>query len=151
MAKMRAFIIDDSTAARHMLRRILADHGSFEIAGEAESALSGVIGVEEAQPDVVILEACIGGDMPANKIIMEIKRICPETAIVLSADTAKAEKALPLTFIGADDFFEKPLIKAKVYRTLNDIMRKKKFDIKVENPFVIKNNIKERETRRKED
>ncbi|MDR3238641.1 MAG: response regulator [Clostridiales bacterium] len=117
MDKIKVFVVDDSVVARNMLIRTLADADDIEVAGEAGSAQGSVIMLEEVKPDVILLEASIGG-MNLNDVVKEIKNINLHVKIILCIDAIHSEKAMMATEFGADDFVRKPYNKQNVLRAV---------------------------------
>ena len=53
---MRVLLVDDEAPARNRLRRMLADIGGVEVAGEAENGVEALERVAALQPDVMLLD-----------------------------------------------------------------------------------------------
>jgi len=58
---VRALVIDDETAARERLRRLLQDLPQVEIIGEAKNGLAAVQQIEALNPDVIFLDIQMPG------------------------------------------------------------------------------------------
>lgn len=119
---IKIFIVDDSIVARTMLTNILTENGNYEIVGEADTGQGGIIMLEDAQPDIVMLEANIGGGMSVQDIVKEMKKLMPETKIVLCSDPNKTTLVISASEVGADDFIEKPYRKTKIFRVIDELM-----------------------------
>lgn len=119
---VKIFIVDDSVVARTMLTNILATNSDYEIVGEASTGQGGIIMLEETQPDIVMLEANIGGGMSVQDVIKEMKKLMPETKIVICSDPNQSKLIIPASEVGADDFVEKPYRKTRIFRVINELM-----------------------------
>lgn len=122
---IKIFIVDDAAVARTMLTNILKTNSDYEIVGEASTGQGGIIMLEETQPDVVMLEADIGGGMAIHDVVKEVKKLMPETKIVLCSDPNKTRLIIPASEVGADDFIEKPYKKKKIFRVIDELMGEK--------------------------
>jgi DNA-binding NarL/FixJ family response regulator len=54
--KHRIFIAEDHTIVREGLRSLLSSNTHFEIVGEAEDGREAIRGVEEHNPDLIIID-----------------------------------------------------------------------------------------------
>jgi len=103
---IRVFLCDDVTEMRDMVRVALEQEPDLEVVGEASDGEGAARGVDEHQPDVILLDV----SMPRVDGLEAIRRIrasSPDTAIlVLSGfeESAMADTALGL---GADAYLEK--------------------------------------------
>ncbi len=122
MSKIRVFIADDSVVARNMLSRIISAEEDMEVVGEASSGQGSIIMLDEVNPDVIMLEATIGGGMTVSEIVPELKSLNPNLKIILCAEANKREQIISGSTQGADDFIIKPYNKPVLIRTIRRIM-----------------------------
>ena len=99
-------IVDDERAIQTTLRGVLEDEG-FRVSavGSAQDALARL--VDEA-PDLIFLDIWMPG-MDGLEALAEMKRLRPETAVVMISGHGTIETAVKATKLGAYDFIEKPL------------------------------------------
>lgn len=117
------FIVDDNIVARSMLVRILTE-SRFEIAGESGTGQGAIIMLEEVKPDIIMLEADIGGGMSLEDVIAEIKRTSPGTKIIICSDELSRQKLIDVSELGIDDFVMKPYRKANLIRIVGGVTGK---------------------------
>src|SRR5574341_1257286 len=99
-------IVDDERAIQTSLRGVLEDEGYRVTAvGSAEEALACLA---DDAPDLVFLDIWMPG-MDGLEALAEMKRLRPETAVVMISGHGTIETAVKATKLGAYDFIEKPL------------------------------------------
>ncbi len=116
MGKVKVFMVDDSIVARNMLKRILDDQPEIEVVGEAGSGQGCLILLDELDPDVIILEAGIGGGMNVTEIVKQILAIKPKTKIILCIDTSFDVDKIPLPTMQVQACVKKPYHKTTIIR-----------------------------------
>jgi DNA-binding NarL/FixJ family response regulator len=84
---LRLVLIDDHKVFREALRALLVTYGGISIVGEADNARTGYTVVEQARPDVVVLDVILPG-VDGVSATREILRRVPEARVlILSAST----------------------------------------------------------------
>ena len=121
MDRIRVFIADDSQVARNMLIRMLNNEEDIEIVGEAGTAQSSVMMLDEVNPDVILLEAAIGGGMSVLRLIGAIKDIKPYVRIILCVEMNAGRDLIDNVDNRASDIIRKPYNKANVLRAVRDL------------------------------
>ncbi len=106
MAGEHVLIVDDEPAIQSALRGVLEDEGYRVTAVGSGTEAIGVVGDET--PDVVFLDIWMPG-LDGLDTLAEIKRVRPETAVVMISGHGTIETAVKATRLGAYDFIEKPL------------------------------------------
>ena len=85
-------IVDDSDIVRRVLREFLARHAGAEAFQEAFDGRLAIIRVQEAKPDLIILDLSMPG-MGGLRAAAELKLLAPEVPILLyTMHDARAEE-----------------------------------------------------------
>ena len=107
-------IVDDEKAIQTTLRGVLEDEGyRVSAVGSGPEALALV---QDEAPDLVFLDIWIAG-MDGLEALAELKRLRPESAVVMISGHGTIETAVKATKLGAYDFVEKPLSLEKTLLT----------------------------------
>jgi two-component system, NtrC family, nitrogen regulation response regulator NtrX len=99
-------IVDDEPAIQSSLRGVLEDEGYRVTAVGSGAEAIGVV-ADEA-PDVIFLDIWMPG-LDGLETLAQLKRVRPETAVVMISGHGTIETAVKATRLGAYDFIEKPL------------------------------------------
>lgn len=79
--KIRVMLVDDHAVVRVGLRMLLEGEEDIEICSEAQSASEAVMEAVKTKPDVILMDIGLP-DMSGIEATREIKRVCPQAAIV---------------------------------------------------------------------
>lgn len=99
---MRVLICDDHTLVRAGLRRLLESFDGIEVVAEASSADEAVLRTQQLLPHVVLLDLSMPGRNGFDALA-ELRRTCPETAVVIMSmhdDALHVREALARGAIG---------------------------------------------------
>lgn len=111
-------IVDDQSAVRDVLRRILERAGHYAIA-EASNVKEALAVIGKTPPEAIILDISMPGG-PGSSIISALRRIHAETKVlVLSSHHQMKKKMLAM---GADAFLPKTTPSKQVLETLARII-----------------------------
>jgi DNA-binding LytR/AlgR family response regulator len=99
---IRVVIVEDEKPARDRLRRLLAEHGDFEVAGEAGDAASAVALIERERPDLCFLDV----EMPEGNGFEVLRRLSHRPRIIFT--TAYDRYAVPAFEVNSLDYLLKP-------------------------------------------
>ena len=100
-------IVDDERDIRTLTGEILGDEG-FETR-EAHDSTSALAAVAEQPPGLVLLDIWLqGSELDGLGILKEIKRLHPETPVLMMSGHGSVETAVQAIQDGAYDFIEKP-------------------------------------------
>ncbi len=100
-------IIDDEPNIRRMVGALLAAEG-FEVREAADGA-TGVQRAAEAEPDAVLLDLMIPGELDGMAVLRKLRETAPDTPVVMMSGKAGLNDAVKATKLGAFNFLEKPL------------------------------------------
>lgn len=104
--KHRIFIAEDHTIVREGLRSLLSSNTHFEIVGEAEDGREAIRGVEEHNPDLIIIDLSMP-KMNGLEAIKEIRKINKDTKIIVLTIHKTEEYILPVLKAGANGYILK--------------------------------------------
>jgi two-component system LytT family response regulator len=117
---MRALIIDDERLARKELMKLLEDHPSIEVVGEAMNADEAVNMVNELNPDLLFLDI----QMP-DKTGFQLLEMLDSVPVVVFT-TAYDEFALKAFDVNALDYLLKPIQAERLSETVSKLLEKER-------------------------
>jgi diguanylate cyclase (GGDEF)-like protein len=100
----RLLIVDDERAIRSLLESILSDRYGCTTADSAEAALKYL---ENQIFDVVISDIRMGG-MTGIELVSHVKRISPDTVVIVVSGNAEIDGPIEAIRTGAFDYIKKP-------------------------------------------
>jgi len=115
-----ALIIDDEPNIRRMVGALLGTEG-YEVREAADGA-SGIARAIESEPDVVLLDLMMPGDMDGMGALERLRAEIPDSPIVMMSGKAGLSDAVRATKLGAFTFLEKPLTPEGVILALASAM-----------------------------
>jgi len=99
-------IVDDEAGIRKSLEGVLSDEGyACALAGDGADALAQL---QSLQPSLVLLDIWMPG-MDGIETLRRIKKLQPETPVIMMSGHTTIATAIKATKVGAADFIEKPL------------------------------------------
>lgn len=106
---IRVMLVDDSVVVRSLIGRWLSENGGFEVVAACRSATIALAILDEAQPDLVLLDI----DMPDLDGLTALPRFLalnPHCAVVMLSGFAATQADIALRCVerGAADFMAKP-------------------------------------------
>jgi two-component system chemotaxis response regulator CheY len=115
-----ALIIDDSAHMRILLSKLLQRNGFTRV----DLAVDGADGLQHfkaVNPDVVFLDAVMP-EMDGLAALGEIKKLAPQTIVVMTTSLSEREKVLKFKEAGADYYLLKPFEDKKLVDTLQKVI-----------------------------
>ena len=100
-------IIDDEPNIRRMVGALLAAEG-YEVR-DAPDGTQGVARAAEVQPDIVLLDLMMPGELDGMAVLARLREKFPELPVVMMSGRAGLSDAVRATKLGASNFLEKPL------------------------------------------
>ncbi len=117
---MRALIVDDERLARKELMKLLEEHPSIEVVGEATNADEADKMIEELNPDLLFLDI----QMPGQTGFQLLESLDAVPLVVFT--TAYDEFALKAFEVNALDYLLKPITAERLSDAVNKIQEKER-------------------------
>lgn len=117
---MKALIVDDERLARKELMKLLEEHPSIEVIGEAMNAEEATQLVNELNPDLLFLDI----QMPGKTGFQLLEELDAVPFVVFT--TAYDEFALKAFEVNALDYLLKPIQAERLSETVSKILEKEK-------------------------
>src|SRR3954469_18912970 len=102
-----ALIVDDEPNIRRMVSALLGAEG-FDVRDAADGA-TGVTRAKEAEPDVILLDLMMPGELDGMATLARLRDAVPDVPVVMMSGRAGLSDAVRATKLGAFNFLEKPL------------------------------------------
>lgn len=122
---MKALIVDDERLARKELMKLLEDHPSIEVVGEAANADEAIAMVNELNPDLLFLDI----QMPGKTGFQLLEELDAVPLVVFT--TAYDEFALKAFEVSALDYLLKPIQAERLSETVSKIMERERNKVNV--------------------
>jgi len=100
-------IIDDEPNIRRMVGALLVGEG-YEVR-DAQDGAAGIARALEAEPDALLLDLMIPGDLDGMATLARLRESLPEVPVIMMSGRAGLSDAVKATKLGAFNFLEKPL------------------------------------------
>jgi two-component system nitrogen regulation response regulator NtrX len=104
----RVLLVDDESNIRRMVGALLEAEG-FETE-QAPNGTTALASVDEAVPDVVLLDLLMPGGPDGLATLEQLKQRVPDVPVVMMSGKANLADAVRATKLGAFQFLEKPLV-----------------------------------------
>jgi DNA-binding NarL/FixJ family response regulator len=105
--RIRVAVVDDSEEMRILVGQVLAREGAFfEVVGDAGDGKSALDLIKTMRPDAVLLDLQMP-EMDGLEAIPEIKKLSPETKIVVMSGLDASTMRDQALKIGADHYVDK--------------------------------------------
>ena len=124
--KQRIFIAEDHTMMREGLRSMLCSNPDFEIVGEAEDGREVIQNIGQSKPDLIIMDLSMPR-MNGMEAIKEIKKISPETRILVLTIHGTEEYILSTLKAGADGYMLKYDTQAELMTAIESVLKGKSY------------------------
>jgi two-component system chemotaxis response regulator CheY len=113
-------LVDDAAFMRASIR-IMLERNGFEVVGEAENGLEGIVKYKELSPDIVTMDITMPelGGIEALKVI---KQYDPKAKIIMVSAMGQEPMVMDAVVSGAKSFIVKPFKEELVVQTLNKVL-----------------------------
>jgi DNA-binding NarL/FixJ family response regulator len=122
MDKCRVLLVDDHVLVREGLRELLMTFEQVEVIGEAGDGFEAIEKVRADPPDVVILDIAMPR-MRGVEAVVEIKKIAPETRVLVLSMYAKEEYIRQTLQSGASGYLLKESASVELKSALSFVMQ----------------------------
>ena len=119
---IRVLIVDDHVILRQGICVMLNKEGEFEVVGETENERTALLLTSQLKPDIVLLDIFLG-TVSGLDIAKQLLRRCPDTRIVLFADSKDENLLLDALRIGVHGYLQKTLSIDDLRRALRAVQR----------------------------
>ena len=113
-------IIDDEANIRRMVGALLGAEG-YDVR-DADHGAAGLAKAAETEPDVVLLDLMMPGDLDGMATLEKLRGVIPDSPVVMMSGRAGLSDAVRATKLGAFTFLEKPLTPEGVLLSLASAM-----------------------------
>lgn len=138
--KVRILVVDDELSMREFLSILLEREGYLvEVAGSAEDALRQM---ETSLFDLVLSDVQMPG-LGGIELLSRIKKIAPETGVLMITAFSAAEQAVEAMKLGAYDYISKPFKIEEIKQLVKNALEKQ--GLKREN-LLLKRDVQERDS-----
>ncbi len=120
--RLRVLLVDDHEVVRLGLKALLSQYPEFEVVGEAANGYHAVAQAREKRPDVVVMDVRMPG-MSGIDACREIRRILPETRIIMLTSYAEDELLVQALEAGACGYVLKRVGSANLIEALHAVAR----------------------------
>jgi DNA-binding NarL/FixJ family response regulator len=120
--KIRVFLVDDVRELRLLVRLTLEEDPEIEVVGEASDGQTGVEGVAETQPDVVLLDLSMP-DMDGLEALPLMRERAPNARLVVLSGHQAGRVSLEALNQGATRFVNKAADLEMIRSTVREVAR----------------------------
>src|SRR5512142_818866 len=104
---IRVLLVDDHKIVRQGVRAYLHTLKDIRVVGEADSGAAAVSAVETHRPDVVLMDLEMPGDMDGIAATRQIRKLHPETQVIVVTSHHQDEYIFPAVRAGAISYLLK--------------------------------------------
>ncbi len=124
--KTRIVIAEDHTILREGLKALISSNPEFEIVGEAKDGAEAIRSVNDIRPDLVLMDLSMP-KMSGMSAIVEIKKRCPETKILVLTIHNMEEYILESLRAGANGYVLKDADQEELLLAIKTVLEGKSF------------------------
>ncbi|HSL45452.1 MAG TPA: response regulator transcription factor [Anaerolineales bacterium] len=104
---IKVLLVDDHKIVRQGVRAFLHTLADIQVIAEADSGAAAVTAVEQHQPDVVLMDLEMPGDMDGIAATRSIRRLRPQTQVIVVTSHHQDEYIFPAVRAGAISYLLK--------------------------------------------
>ncbi|MGB0521314.1 MAG: response regulator [Flammeovirgaceae bacterium] len=117
---MKVLIVDDSSFAISMIRKVVESMEGYEVVGEAKDGRSAYKQAQNLNPDIITLDNILP-DTIGTKLIKPLKKLDPDVKILMISAIQQATVTQEAIDLGADDYLVKPFQDRELIEALTDL------------------------------
>ena len=115
-AKKKILIVDDSSALRNHLKKIVESFG-FEVAGMADNGITAITKYKETRPDIVMIDM-IMPQLGGLECLRLLKQVDPKVSAIMVSSVSSQDTVMSCIKEGAKHYILKPYDEAKIKKVL---------------------------------
>ena len=104
---IKVLLVDDHKIVRQGVRAYLHTLADIQVIAEADSGAAAVVAVEEHQPDVVLMDLEMPGELDGIAATRHIRKLRPETQVIVVTSHHQDEYIFPAVRAGAISYLLK--------------------------------------------
>lgn len=104
---IKVLLVDDHKIVRQGVRAYLHTLADIQVVAEADSGAAAVTAVEQHQPDVVLMDLEMPGDLDGIAATRQIRKLRPETRVIVVTSHHQDEYIFPAVRAGAISYLLK--------------------------------------------
>jgi NarL family two-component system response regulator LiaR len=104
---IKVLLVDDHKIVREGVRAYLHTLADIQVIAEADSGVAALKAVEEYQPDVVLMDLEMPGDLDGIGATRQIRKLWPETRVIVVTSHHQDEYIFPAVRAGAISYLLK--------------------------------------------
>lgn len=106
---IRVLLVDDHKIVRQGVRAYLQTLGDIQVVAEAESGAAAVAAVEQHQPDVILMDLEMPGELDGIEATRQIRKLYPKTQVIVVTSHHQDEYIFPAVRAGAISYLLKDI------------------------------------------
>lgn len=106
---IKVLLVDDHKIVRQGVRAYLQTLADIQVVAEADSGSAALAAVEQNQPDVVLMDLEMPGDMDGIAATRQIRKLRPETQVIVVTSHHQDEYIFPAVRAGAISYLLKDI------------------------------------------
>ena len=104
---IKVLLVDDHKIVRQGVRAFLQTLSDIQVVGEADSGQAALRAVEEQEPDVVLMDLEMPGELDGIAATRQIRRLRPKTQVIVVTSHHQDEYIFPAVRAGAISYLLK--------------------------------------------
>lgn len=106
---IKVLLVDDHKIVRQGVRAYLHTLQDIQVVAEAESGQAALAAAQESQPDVVLMDLEMPGELDGVAATRHIRRLCPQTQVIVVTSHHQDEYIFPAIRAGAISYLLKDI------------------------------------------